>query len=275
MSLSPSLALAIDPTKYTVLEPLPYVTEGCVQDSGEPCASTATYLPGLFKLAIGISTVLAVLMLIYGGFTYITTDAFGKKGAAKAIIENALWGLLFVLGAWIIVYTIDEKLVSFDLSITPIEQRENTNIPGAGRPMTSEEISADGAIRSRLTDPEVGIGVNHNPCLRGEGYGCTNLNGLPEYAILGLISLKSDCDCDLTITGGTEPGPHSTHGIDRPVVDLADDPSLRAWLVENHYIVPAGTGASFTLPGGRRVIMTYERAGEGRSTGDHWHVRIN
>ena len=113
-------------TEYKLLAPIPLTESGKVSES----ASTATYIPGLFRLMIAIATGLAVLMLIYAGIKYMSTDAFTGKEEAKGIIENALWGLLLAISAWLIVATIDPKLVSFNLSI-PIQEIKG-GLPSGG-----------------------------------------------------------------------------------------------------------------------------------------------
>ena len=97
--------------KYTPLAPLP----GTTNEEGE--TDIQTYIPGIFKLAIGIAGVLAVLMIIIGGVEYITTDAIQGKSEGKARIQNALWGLVLVLVSWILLYTVNPKLTVFNLNV--------------------------------------------------------------------------------------------------------------------------------------------------------------
>lgn len=115
--------------QYTPLAPLPGTTQGeCITGkNGKVSGCTTdiqTYLPGVFKLAIGIAGVLAVLMIIIGGVEYITTDAIQGKSEGKARIQNALWGLVLVLVSWILLYTINPKLTVFNLNV---ETTTNTN----------------------------------------------------------------------------------------------------------------------------------------------------
>ncbi len=114
------------PTPYTLLAPIPLTNP-----SGAPDTTTDTskFLPGLFKLMIAVTTGLAVIMLIYAGVKYISTDAFGGKEEAKGIIENTLWGLLLAMSAWLIVNTINPNLVKFDLKIDRLPIRVDTNTP--------------------------------------------------------------------------------------------------------------------------------------------------
>lgn len=150
-----NLALAEDSSaswdQYVPLAPLPGTTQGdCVTDkNGNVSGCTTdiqTYLPGIFKLAIGIAGVLAVLMIIIGGVEYITTDAIQGKSEGKARIQNALWGLVLVLVSWILLYTINPKLTVFNLNVektTVADTNNNSNsngdYSGTGAALTSDE----------------------------------------------------------------------------------------------------------------------------------------
>ncbi len=95
-------------TTYKTLAPLP----------GLPSNSSVTflqYVPLVFNLLIGLSFALAFIMIVWGGVEYMSTDAIYGKSAGRERIKNALWGLLLVLGAYIILQTINPKLVSFRL----------------------------------------------------------------------------------------------------------------------------------------------------------------
>lgn len=114
----------VQPTEYQLLEPLPAVSgpqgQECVTADGKPCASTDTYLPGLMRLLIMLATGMAVVMIIYAGVKYMSTDAFSGKEEAKGIISGALWGLLLAMSAWLILNTINPRLVTIDLNIKPL-----------------------------------------------------------------------------------------------------------------------------------------------------------
>lgn len=93
---------------YTVLQDLPGI-------SGP--TSLQNYLPSAFNLAVGIAVGLAFVMIVYGGVMYATSDALSNKSAGRDAIENAVWGLLLVIGAYTILYTINPQILNFDLNI--------------------------------------------------------------------------------------------------------------------------------------------------------------
>ncbi len=76
----------------------------------------ATYIPGMFRLFIGIAGALAVLMIVIGGLEYITSESLGGKKDGKEKLNNAIIGLLLAIGAFSILSTIDPKILVFDLN---------------------------------------------------------------------------------------------------------------------------------------------------------------
>ncbi len=120
-NLSPYKTLAQEDTEYELLAPL----EGYV----EPTTTAGPYIVGIFKLIVALAGGLAVVTIIYGGIQYMSTDAFGAKNEAKNTIQNAIWGLLLVIGAWLILYTVNPNLVEINLDDIP---RQETN-SGGGR----------------------------------------------------------------------------------------------------------------------------------------------
>ncbi len=110
-------------TDYVPLAPLPGI-------SGHTTFSS--YLPTAFNLSIGIAAAMAFVMITYGGIMYATSDAISGKSAGKDAIENALWGLLLVIGAYVILYTINPKILNFDLTLDRIKTPTTTPVPPVG-----------------------------------------------------------------------------------------------------------------------------------------------
>lgn len=75
------------------------------------------YLNMIYKILIGLAGVLAVIMIFYGGVQYMTTDAMGKKQQGRETIKNAILGLLLALGSYVILNTINPKLLNFTFGI--------------------------------------------------------------------------------------------------------------------------------------------------------------
>ncbi len=119
--LTPSLGLFAATDTYHPLSPLP-----CIPSPGssiecrngdyqlETTVDIKGYVQKTFNLFIALATVAAVFMIVLGGFEYMTSDAFQKKSDGLNKIKNALWGLLLVLTSFLILRTIDPRLVQIN-----------------------------------------------------------------------------------------------------------------------------------------------------------------
>lgn len=112
--------------EYAVLEPLPGIGEG---EGGT--VTLQDYLPAVFNLTIGIAAVLAFIVITWGGITYATSDALSGKADGKKHIENGIYGLLLVIGAWVILYTINPQILNFDLILPRSSIAEQSSSSGA------------------------------------------------------------------------------------------------------------------------------------------------
>jgi hypothetical protein len=192
--LSGTPAMAQDNTRYEMLAPLPYVTP-----ANETTTTAKKYLEGSVKLIIAIGTILAVLMIIYGGVKYMSTDAFSGKSEAKGVIKNAFSGLALVLGAWIILNTISPNLVNFNLSIERFEPGKGfEGRLGSGIPPTEGEMGSDretlGCPACMAITEEIGAKIGTTPPKlpgpRGSGAGCENTMESGTCYIYGPLAAK-------------------------------------------------------------------------------------
>lgn len=104
---------------YTLLEPLPDLS-----GTGKaPITSVnlGDYFQYAFNLLIALAAVAAVFMIVWGGFLYVTSDSWQKKNDGWHYFTNAIYGLLMVLGAFLILRTVNPKLVSFPTSIPAVQ----------------------------------------------------------------------------------------------------------------------------------------------------------
>lgn len=273
---------------YTVLAPLPGTTikDNCVAGDKDCKTNLEKYLPGAFKLAVGLSAAFAVFMIVIGGFQYMSTDALQGKEEGKARIWNSVKGLVLVIGAWLILYTINPGLLELRLSIDTIEIKGPPSVSGGGalgtgatpgRVMTPEEEADSNRIKKLLegTDPNQKIvGTYSDACTKGQTTGCVNLNGLQQTVIEGVLALRRDFGQFINITGGTEGG-HSAGG-DHPKGNALDfgqvhNPNYQAfsnWIVSRGGTPqPTDLGPLYTIQiNGRPVTFLKE------SNPPHWHV---
>ncbi|MFA5937483.1 MAG: hypothetical protein WC822_06435 [Candidatus Paceibacterota bacterium] len=104
-------------TTYTMLAPLPGL-EGTI-DTVDACPF-GKYLNIIIKLIMGISAVLAMIMITMGGIQYITSDLVSNKEAGRETISHAILGLIMMLGAFLILNTVNPKLLNACLKIPTV-----------------------------------------------------------------------------------------------------------------------------------------------------------
>ena len=85
----------------------------CDGSAAEPCtfAHLITLAQNVIRALILLSTFLAVIAFIYTGFLLLTAGGNeSKKTRAKEIFKNVFIGYLWIVAAWLIVYTITNLL---------------------------------------------------------------------------------------------------------------------------------------------------------------------
>ena len=104
---------------YVPLAPLPGTT--ITDASGVQRTDIATYVSGMIKLFIAVGASLAILFAIIGGTQYVAAsiNPVAKQGALEKV-QNALIGLAIILSSYLVLNSIDPKLVEFNLSLAPV-----------------------------------------------------------------------------------------------------------------------------------------------------------
>lgn len=235
---------------YTPLAPLPIGEGGSSPDTW----TISSYLSGMLKLLIALGAAFAVLRGIIGGVQYIasgiTPDA---KNRAKSDINNAIIGLVIVLTSYLILNTINPKLIKFEWSLPPIEGTHakvttvatgyapgyttcqfNTDCAsgyectflhsvdgtlGECTPESAPVWNDDSSVRNDLNNPPYNIAVNKPNCAKIGDSNCTSVYGLSSFVISSLKALKTACSdggvyCPIKITGGTEYWLHGNGSTD-------------------------------------------------------------
>ncbi len=119
-------------SSYTLLEPLPCVPSPAVKDATGKITTPAVdcqtgtqitsvkfkdYVQYAFNLLIALCAVAAVFMIVWGGFEYMSSDAYNQKTDGIKKIQNALLGLLLVLCSYLILKTVDPRLVDIPTTL--------------------------------------------------------------------------------------------------------------------------------------------------------------
>jgi hypothetical protein len=275
----------------TPLAPLPGFT-------GDP--DVGQWLESLFTILIVIAGLLALIMIVVGGITYLTSESFGEKGKGKSYIVNAVTGLVLALGAWVILNTINPELAE-DLNIKiptvsidgPTREWDDgnaavgTNIaPKAtlnGEPIVmGMPWPDDSQQRAQLSAAGISVVSSGNSnCTPTAGTpNCTSVyfDSNAESVIGQIISFKNTCNCEVIITGGSEAWLHSTHGPNKKIIDMRATESMNSYLNG----LPGGPSPGVNFPSGKTVNIEglgrfyAEPSGStGNTTAKHWHITFN
>lgn len=256
---------------YVPLESIPGVTQAGTS------VNMSDYLSGLIKFLIAFSSAFAVLMLIVGGTEYVAAGALpSAKSEAKKRMIGAITGLIIVLVSYLILNSINPKLVQFNLMLPPVGTLPSQVTPGATATTTpivkGGNWPDDAATRSIFNGagiPVLGTSSGSRPCTTVGQTGCTSVYNLPSAAVNGVIALKNACGCGVTVTGGTEYWLHRSHGSATsfaPIVDLDDNPAL------DNYIRNTGARADNRNCGPVSAPKYTLKGAVYADEGNHWHV---
>jgi hypothetical protein len=107
------------------VELAPFMTKAFQDD-----ASLATFVNVMFKAAIGIGAMLAVLQLARAGFLYMGSDMWHKKTEAKHLMTDAIVGLLILMAVWLVLNQINPQLLNLDVlkGIQPVSRGSTGNM---------------------------------------------------------------------------------------------------------------------------------------------------
>ncbi len=111
---------------YSPLEPIPGVT---TQDGKSP--DFVSFINALFRIFIVVGALVAVATIVIGGIMYMVSEALPSKDKARRIIQNALYGLLLLLAAWLILNAINPQLTLFGTTTTAQPDGDKVNKPSS------------------------------------------------------------------------------------------------------------------------------------------------
>jgi hypothetical protein len=114
---SPQQIPFVQPTLNVAIPGLVFSTAVTTKGGTVTVPFFAQYVAAIYRYLIGIAAVAAAVMLVYGGFLYIVAQTGAKVRQGKDIITDALIGLALVLGAYIILNTVNPAV----LNLKPLE----------------------------------------------------------------------------------------------------------------------------------------------------------
>jgi lysophospholipase L1-like esterase len=116
-----------------------------VEPQGEPGSRyllipwIGEYIAAMYKYAIGITGVLAGIMIVIAGLIWLTAGGSAERvSTAKSFIEGALVGLVIALTSYVLLYAINPTLTGFDALKVKFVERVAPFGEGGGMEATGE-----------------------------------------------------------------------------------------------------------------------------------------
>ncbi|MEK7559880.1 MAG: pilin [Patescibacteria group bacterium] len=246
-----------------------------------------------------LATPILVIVLIVGGFIYLTSGGNPKKTeSAKSLLSSAIFGIIIALASWLIVSTVLKNLAkegnefilpwhSLPTCPAPIPPEDvdlkklGELMRKGGEPPTTEtgELGTEAQAKKFFIDAGIQISSTGD-CSDQQNPKCTSLIGYPATSATKLINIlqiySHNNKTDVIITGGTEEG-HSEngdHGIGKTGIDLT--PAVKSKvnyqiLVDYINIIPGASARCESSPDAQRKVRIISDCGAGTT---HVHATI-
>lgn len=154
-----------DNSNYCMLAPLPGLGDG--SGNLDVTKGFGDYLLTIIQIVMGVIGVLCVLMIIIGGIEYMSTVSVGEKEGAKNRITSALLGLLLALSSYVILRTLNPKLVELGVTIPNAQlQLEGDEGPEESTITPTNLPSVDSVVIPSGTATELAKKILANPNVR-------------------------------------------------------------------------------------------------------------
>lgn len=138
---------AQDVPVYTPIVQIPNIDPN-VQD-------TQQYIRALYMLSISAAALLAVIKIIFGGVKWMLSDVVTDKSAAVKDIRGALFGLLIVIGAVLILGTINPALLNLNIfNNAPALENQNPSHDNIRDSIREEYSVVDSTFNGDFGSPE-------------------------------------------------------------------------------------------------------------------------
>jgi len=185
-----------------------------------PTDNPAGIISNLYQFALMIGGILAFGAIVYGGIKYVAAGGNpSSQSEGKEWIKGALWGLLLLVGASLILNTINRSITSLSFP----------DLPGVSNFAPREGVAGVGLDNQEVRQRLAAAGITVNSDIR------TNLGGMQEATVNEVIQLKQDCGCSIVVTGGTEAG-HASGGYSHATgykADVGVNPALDNYITNN------------------------------------------
>jgi len=277
------------------------ITPGLVSCSGLDCnacelVKTTNRVVNFF---ITLLTIAATIMFVMAGFKLVTSGGdTSARQSAKNMFVAILIGFIIVLSAWLLVDTVLKTLTQDDSgqglgleAWTTIECGGITNTKTKNDNTYNADVdsSAPGLCVGATCSGDQGDGLRGSVDTGGglsdtaarsvlsssgvtvweSGPGNTSLEGINTATLNEVVNLKSACNCNVVVTGGTEAGFHADGQYSHEngyKIDVDDSNDVTSYITNNYtYTGVRSDGATlYQSPGG--TVYAKE--------GNHWDILV-
>ncbi|MFC1787754.1 pilin [Patescibacteria group bacterium] len=85
------------------------------------------YIDFMYQFLLGIATTIAIVLIMVGGLQYVLSAGSGDVSKAKERIKNSMIGLVLLMGAYLILFTVNPDLVKLTVPQLPMVRAANLN----------------------------------------------------------------------------------------------------------------------------------------------------
>ncbi|PIZ45364.1 hypothetical protein COY31_00500 [Candidatus Wolfebacteria bacterium CG_4_10_14_0_2_um_filter_39_18] len=228
--------------------------------------SPADFISKFYRIALGVVGGAALGVLVYGAILWTVSGAVSTKQDAMEWIWAAIWGLILLLGAYLILNTINPDLVK-------LKNPDQLLMPGT-TDLTPLIYAAGGLQEEQARQMLAASGIGtKDVCPIGQSTGCVNLNGIRPKTIDEVLSLVLSVGNDnVFVTAGTE-GCGTVHAVgvyshcNGYKVDLRLNANLNNYITQNFQKISNRTSdgaARYVSPSG--AVYALEN--------DHWDILV-
>jgi hypothetical protein len=147
----------------------------------------AQYINAAYRYMVAIVLIVSIVMVVYGGFRYLVGASMGDVKAGKKIIMDALGGMLIVLGAYMILNTINPETLNLKvLSLAFVKEDLEFLSDADYKAATGLPVPSSAEVSALITKVAREQGIDEcalNAITIGESGGRANAIGYDSNAI--------------------------------------------------------------------------------------------
>lgn len=159
----------------------------------------ADFFNNLYKYLIGLSAILAIIMIIWGGLEISTQDSVSKNQNGKERIYNAIFGLVLVLSPVLVFSIINPSILNLSLNLPALDTKTGDLIPSGTGVGDAAGAEASGCSVS-LNDG--GVGCSTQQAANDFAASCTNGPGKTFLTNDSSVPYGASCNALASFAGG-------------------------------------------------------------------------